>query len=317
MNLPRKIKVASRASALAMQQTRTIIAWIAARHPALEFEIVEITTHGDRFQSTPITQMGENVERGIFNTALEEAVLDGRADLATCSFKDVESDLPAGLCAVSVGRREDPRDVLVTRHGKGLARLPPGAVLATSSPRRTSQLRAFRADLQFRPLRGNITTRVEKSVREFDGVILAAAGLLRLELQGHIQEYIDTGILLPAAAQAALGCEYLAGREDMAQIVAGIQDADTERCVRAEKALMIGLSGGCYAPIGVLATLRDGRFDMACRVVSQDGTQRVEERQTGTAAESSRVVQALVERLIARGAREIIDRTRASLLGQA
>ena len=300
-----------------MRQTHTIIGWIAAQHPGLEFEIVEITTHGDRFQHTPITEMGANVERGIFNTALEDAVLEGHADMATCSFKDVESDLPAGLSAVSVGRREDPRDVLVTRHGKGLGELPSGAVLATSSPRRTSQLRAFRADLQFRPLRGNITTRVEKSVREFDGVILAAAGLLRLELQHHIQQYIDTAVLLPAAAQAALGCEYLAAREDMAQVVAGIQDADTERCVRAEKALMIGLSGGCYAPIGVLATLHQGRFEMTCRVVSQDAAQCVQEQETGTADESAQVVQALVQRLTARGAREIIDRTRADLLGEA
>jgi hydroxymethylbilane synthase len=309
------LRVATRGSELAMAQTRAILTLLTQRNPGLRCEIVEIATHGDRFQDVPIAQMGGQVERGIFNTALEEAVLEDRADLATCSFKDVESQLPEGLTAVSVGRREDPRDVLLSRHRLPLDQLPRGAVLATGSPRRVSQLRAFRADFRFEPLRGNVTTRAGRDVERFDGVILAAAGLKRLGLAERITQYIPEAILLPAPAQAAMGCEFAADRADVAALVATIQDRDTDLCARLEKALLVRLSGGCFAPVGILARVERGVLRMRSRIVSLDGKRRAEADVTGAPAAGRMLIAALADRLIAAGAAEIIAETREHLQG--
>lgn len=313
--MPRTVRIATRASQLALAQTRAICGMLQAIRPSLRLEIVEITTHGDRFQDVPIAAMGDRVERGIFNTALEDAVLEGRADLATCSFKDVESQLPEGLVAVSVGQREDPRDVLLSRHGVPLECLPPGAVLATSSPRRVSQLRAFRPDFLFQPLRGNVTTRAGRDMERFDGVILAAAGVHRLGLQGRIAQYIPEEILLPAPAQAALGCEYAAHREDIARLVEGIQHPETELCAQLEKALLVRLSGGCFAPIGILARVENGQLHVQARVVSLDGTRRVEAALHGAPGAWPVLMHALANRLLEAGAEKLIGDSRQRLLG--
>lgn len=307
-------RVGTRGSALALTQTRQIIGWLRERRPRLSFEIVEIVTHGDRFQSTPIAQMGAAVESGIFNSGLEEALLERRVELATCSFKDVESALAEGLRAVPVGRREDPRDVLLSRHGRGLEGLPPGAVLATSSPRRTSQLLALRPDLRFQPLRGNITTRVERDVLRFDGVVLAAAGLLRLGLQGHITEWFDPARVMPAPAQGVLGCEYAAEREDVAALVESLRDAPTAQAALAEKALLVRLSGGCYAPLGVLGEVQGESLRLRARACSRDGQRVAEGGAEGPAAEWRKLVESLAVKLEAQGAQEIVAETRAALL---
>ncbi|MEE8556019.1 MAG: hydroxymethylbilane synthase [bacterium] len=314
--MTRTYRVGTRGSALALAQTRLIVGWLEARESGARFDVVEIVTHGDRFQSTPIAQMGGRVDSGIFNTALEQAVLSGEVDFATCSFKDVESDLPDALCATTAGPRADPRDVLLSRHGTGLEALPEGAVLATSSPRRTSQLRRLRRDLKFQPLRGNVTTRVERDVARFDGVVLAGAGLLRLDLQARVTQWLEPDTLLPAAAQGALGCEYLKAREDLQRMMEGIRDPATELCVQAEKALLIELSGGCYAPIGVLATVEGGRLAIDCRIVSLDGTQVAEGRAQGDAEgpEAARqIVARLAQDLEAQGGKRIVDETRKAL----
>jgi len=307
------VRVGSRGSQLALAQTHAIIAMMAAQRPEWRFEIVEIATHGDRFQDVPIARMGDQVQRGIFNTALEEAVLEGRVDVATCSFKDVESRLPAGLAAMSVGKREDPRDVLLSRHGVPLGGLPKGAVLATSSPRRVSQLRAYRPDFRFEPMRGNVTTRAGRDVERYDGVVLAAAGVKRLGLQERITQYIPEEILLPAPAQAALGCEYAAHRGDIAALVAGIQDADTERCVRLEKALLVRLSGGCFAPVGALARVERGVLTLRACAVSADGKRRAARTLHGSPGAGAILLAAAADDLLRAGAREIIAETRGIL----
>ncbi len=311
-----RLRVGTRGSQLALRQTRAIVAMLQRLEPGLACDIVEITTHGDRFQDTPITTMGEQVDRGIFNTALEQAVLKGEVDLATCSFKDVESTLPAGLTAVSVGVREDPHDVLVSRHERPLALLPPRAVLATSSPRRISQLAAFRPDFRFEPLRGNVTTRVERDRERFDGIVLAAAGLLRLDLKERITQVVPEEILLPAPAQGAMGCQYAEQRQDVARRIAAIQDPATELCVRLEKALLVKLSGGCFAPVGILATVTpEDRVALRCRVASLDGKRKVEDRIAGPRAAGAELVAALAERIIAAGGRELVAAARAALGG--
>jgi len=311
-----RLRVGTRGSQLALWQTQAIVAMLQRQEPDLDCEIVEIATHGDRFQDTPIAAMGEQVDRGIFNTALEQAVLKGEVDLATCSFKDVESALPAGLVAVSVGVREDPHDVLVSRHERPLDQLPPGAVLATSSPRRISQLAAFRPDFRFEPLRGNVTTRAGRDRERYDGVVLAAAGLLRLGLKDRITQIIPEDILLPAPAQGALGCEYAQRRTDVARRIAAIQDSATEQCVQLEKALLVKLSGGCFAPVGILALAAPGeQVALRCRIVSLDGKRKVEDRISGPRAAGAELVAALAERIIAAGGRELVDAARAVLGG--
>jgi hydroxymethylbilane synthase len=306
-------RVGSRGSALALEQTRRILAWLRARNPGARFEIAEIVTHGDRFASTPIAEMGARLETGIFNTALEQAVLRGEVDFATCSFKDVESQLPAGLRAVPVGPREDPRDVLVSRHGVGVDGLPAQAVIATSSPRRTSQLLRLRPDLRFHPLRGNITTRVERDVARFDGIVLAAAGLIRLGLESRVTEWLEPERLFPAPAQGALGCEYRADRKDLGALLEPIRDPATERCVLAEKALLVALSGGCYAPIGALAEERAGRMRLRCRIVSRDGRRVAEADAEGPAQRWPEAVQRIAEELGRQGALAIIAETREQM----
>jgi len=307
-------RVGSRGSALAMHQTRQIIQAMEARNPQARFEVVEIATTGDQFPDTPISQMGDVVDRGIFNTALVQAVLAGRVDMATCSFKDVESDLPKGLEATTVLPREDVRDVLASRHRTGLAGLPQGAVLATSSPRRVSQLLAYRPDLKFQPLRGNITTRVTRDVERFDGVVLAAAGVARLSLQQNVTEWISEDILLPAAAQGALGCEYLADNLDAAKLVASITHPETELCAKAEKSFLVDMSGGCYAPIGIWAQALAGRLSMRCRIVSLDGRRKVEERAEGSVSDPAQVVRELAAKARAKGGAEIVRETREAIL---
>jgi len=242
-------------------------------------------------------------------------VLEGRADLATCSFKDVESQLPEGLVAVSVGKREDPRDVLLSRHGVPLERLPQGAVLATSSPRRISQLQAFRPDFRFQALRGNVTTRSGRDVERFDGVILAAAGLRRLDLAGRITQMIPEQVLLPAPAQGALGCEYAASRPDVAALVASIQDPETERCVRLEKAMLVRLSGGCFAPVGILAQEQGGTLHLRARVVSLNGRHKAAAERHGAPGAGPVLMRTLADQLLLAGAADLIAETRETLQG--
>ncbi|HUJ74598.1 MAG TPA: hydroxymethylbilane synthase, partial [bacterium] len=311
------LRVGTRASALALRQTHAILHMLRARQPHLQAEIVEISTHGDRFQNTPITHMGNELERGIFNSALEQALLEERVDVATCSFKDVESSLPPGVVAVSVGPREDPRDVLISRHGLPLERLPRDAVLATSSPRRVSQLAAFRADLRFEPLRGNVNTRVLKDPERFDGVVLAAAGVRRLDLAAHITQVIPEQVLLPAPAQGALGCQYLAQRQDVAALVGSIQDQETETCVRLEKALLVRMSGGCFAPVGVLAQMQEGRLVVRCRIAALNGRVVLEDQEQGAPANGPAMVDVLARRLLERGAGQLIEASRQAMEGAA
>ena len=310
---PMGYKVGTRGSALALKQTEMIIGRLQAAHPRETFEVAEITTHGDRFGDTPITAMGDHIDRGIFNSGLEEALLEKQVDFVTCSFKDVESDLPGGIIAVPVFEREDPRDVMLSRHGGTLADLPQGSLLATSSPRRISQLLAFREDFRFHPLRGNLTTRAGEAVEKYDGVIVAAAGMIRMGFQERITEWIAPETLLPAAAQAAMGCEYLSTREDVAALIQPLRHEETELCVSAEKKLLVTLSGGCFAPIGSLATITQGRFNLQTRIVSLDGKTKAEGQVEGDPARIDALIETLAKRLSDQGGREIIAKTREDL----
>lgn len=230
--------------------------------------LLEVVTTGDRWSA----QGGTDATRGLFVKELEEALLDGRADLAVHSAKDLPGELPAGLGIVAVPERADPRDVLVGPVG-GLAALAAGAQVGTGSPRRAAQLRLLRPDVGFVEIRGNVGTRVAKRDRgEVDALVLAAAGLARLGLAPQAVTPFAVTECVPAPGQGALAIEGRTDRADLREALAPLDDPPTAACVAAERALLAGLGGGCREPVGAIATVADGALEITAFAESQDGT---------------------------------------------
>ncbi|MCG0238080.1 MAG: hydroxymethylbilane synthase [Firmicutes bacterium] len=245
------VRVATRGSLLALSQTRWVVARLEALHPGVRFAIEIYRTQGDRTQAAgiPLSQVGG---KGLFTKELEEALLDGRADLAVHSLKDMPTELPPGLTLGCIPEREDPRDVVIARDGTPLAELPPGAVVGTSSLRRLAQLRRLRPDLEYRPVRGNVDTRLRKLEEgQFDALVMAAAGLHRAGFAGRITEYLDPRVLLPAVGQGALALEIRAGDEEMARLLAPLHHLPTALAVRAERAFMARITREAQAVAGL------------------------------------------------------------------
>jgi hydroxymethylbilane synthase len=266
-----KIRVATRASDLAMWQARFVAAWIE-RELGVATELVPTKTTGDRLKDAPLARFGG---KGLFVKEIEEALLDGRADLAVHSAKDLPAALAPGLEFVAFPERADPRDALILREpGRNLAGLPRGARVGTGSVRRTAQLRAYRADLSIVPLRGNVPTRLGKLEDEgLDAVVLACAGLDRLELSDRIGERISTDVLLPAVAQGALAVEGRVG-DPVARDVAGLSDPRTVETVAAERGFLAGLAGDCNVPLAALAEhTPSGGLRLRALLSSTDGAQ--------------------------------------------
>lgn len=254
------IRFATRRSALALAQSRAFIASLVAHHPGLEAEEVQIVTSGDKFTEKPLQDLGG---KGLFIKELEEALYDGRADLAVHSLKDVPAELAPGLRIACVPAREDARDALVSKGALGLAALPSGARVGTSSLRRATCLRAARPDLVIEPLRGNVDTRLRR-VREgdLDAAVLAVAGLKRLGLAHEISEILDPATCLPAIAQGALAIEIREdGGDRVAALLAPLEHADTAIAVAIERGFMAAVGGNCRMPIAAHA-YREG--DEAC-----------------------------------------------------
>jgi hydroxymethylbilane synthase len=263
------LRIATRGSALALAQAR----WVAARietQLAKRTELLTVKTSGDRLQGISLAEFGG---KGLFVKEIEEAVLEGRADLAVHSAKDLPAILAPGLAIVAWPQRQDPRDALVARErGARLETLRPGARLGTGSVRRGAQLRAFRPDLEIVPLRGNVTTRLQKLAAEgLDAVVLACAGLVRLGLADRIDERISTEVVLPAVAQGTLAIEAEVDSA-LARSLAALSDADAERSALAERAFLTHLQGDCNVPLAALAEpLPDGRLRVRGLLSSTDG----------------------------------------------
>ncbi|HEX8374737.1 MAG TPA: hydroxymethylbilane synthase [Geminicoccaceae bacterium] len=265
------VRIASRGSELALWQTRAVEAAIRLAAPGTGVEIRVIRTTGDHVQDLPLAKIGD---KGLFTKELDAALLAGDADLAVHSLKDVPTRVPDGLEIVAVSRREDPRDVLLLPPGRAgsLATLPPGARVGTSSLRRRAQLGALRPDLEVVDLRGNLNTRLAKLDRgDYDAIVLAAAGVLRLGWSDRIAERLDPGAWLPAVGQGALGVVARAGDERMRALLADFHDPFTAACTAAERAFLAALEGGCQVPIGALATLHDEGFTLNGLVADADG----------------------------------------------
>ncbi|MEY4516851.1 MAG: hypothetical protein RL180_1197 [Pseudomonadota bacterium] len=300
----RLLKIATRQSPLALWQAEHIKARLLALYPDLTVELVTFVTQGDRILDTPLAKIGG---KGLFVKELENALLDGRADLAVHSIKDVPMSLPEGLCLPVICEREDPTDAFVSNQYATLADLPQGARLGTSSLRRRSQLQFLRPDLNIIDLRGNVGTRLGKlDAGEYDAIILASAGLMRLNLHSRINERLDTTLSLPAVGQGALGLECRAGDTPVLNLIAPLAHADTDACVRAERAFNQRLMGGCQVPIAGYATLTTGQLRLQGRVGSVDGRELLCEELTGPTHEGERMGVLLAERLLAAGADRLL-----------
>jgi hydroxymethylbilane synthase len=299
------LRIGTRGSALALWQARSI-ARALREATSVEPEVVIIKTSGDKFQQTSFSQIGT---KGVFIKELEDALLDGRIDLAVHSMKDVPTEIPEGLTIAAIGKREDVRDALLSSSGATLASLPHGARVGTSSLRRQSQLLYARRDLRLLELRGNVDTRIEKLKRgDYDAIVLAKAGLDRLGLSGNISEVLPHNVSLPAAGQGAIGIEARAGDAETLRILAALEDAETRSAVTAERSALAGLGGGCQVPIGAWGRVEKGNLALDVAVLSPDGTQRMWEKDSGPQAEAEAIGKRVAQKLREGGAAALLDR---------
>lgn len=300
-----KITIATRESPLALWQANHVADRLRQLHPGLTVELLGMTSRGDQLLDRPLYKVGG---KGLFVKELETALLDGRADIAVHSMKDVPMALPDGLTLSVILAREDPRDAMVG--AAGLDALPQGAKVGTSSLRRACQLRQLRPDLDIGFLRGNVNTRLAKlDAGEFDAIILACAGLIRLGMADRIAAHIEPEISLPAGGQGAVGVEYRADDAQVAEWLAPLNDAATARCVRAERACVRRLDGGCDVPIASYAELVDDGIWLRARVGSADGRELLVTEHTGT--DPIALGETAAEHLLAAGAADLLAAVRA------
>jgi len=279
-----RLTIATRRSRLALWQAEHIKARLQALHPKLTVDLLPLSTRGDELIDRRLDEVGG---KGLFVKELESAMAEGRADIAVHSMKDVPAELPPGFTLAAVTAREDARDAFVCQRYASLAELPAGAVLGTSSLRRGAQLRERHRGIEVRLLRGNVDTRLAKLDRgEYDAIVLAVAGLVRLGLEPRIRARLSVEESLPAPGQGALGVECLQARADLLALLAPLADDDTARCVRAERAVSRLLGGSCALPLGAYATIGNGRLELQALVASADGARIVRARAEGRDAEA-------------------------------
>lgn len=300
------LRIATRESPLALWQAEHVQARLRAAHPGLEVSLVPMTTTGDQLLSGPLSQSGG---KGLFVKELEAALLEGRADLAVHSMKDVPAQQPPGLAVVAYLEGEDPRDAFVSNHHASLASLPQGARLGTASLRRQVQARRLRPDLQIEVLRGNVGTRLRKlDEGRHDAILLACAGLMRLGLEARIRERLDPEQFVPAIGQGIVGIECRADDARTQALLAPLHDAASALRLAAERSFNARLGGACQAPIAGHATrLADGRLRLVGLVGTPDGSRLLREEIIGTPAQASVLGESLADRLLAAGAREILQ----------
>ena len=303
MSAIRRVRVGTRASPLALAQTEEILQPLRRAHPHVRFETVRIIPDGDRRKSAPLLSM----ERGMFVKELEVAILAGDVDVAVHSAKDMPADLPSGLCIAAFGARHDPRDVLIDRWGVPFAELPAGARLGTSSPRRTAQLRNLRQEIEILPIRGNVGTRLDKALSDdYDGVVVAAAGVARLGRSDEISEYFPPSMSTPDAGQGALVVEARSSDDELHELLSTVDDAPTRISVTAERAFVAAIGGGCQVPVGVYAELTGESLNMSAMAGLPDGSRLYRVSVIGDAGLPEEAGRAVAQRLMDSGAGEIL-----------
>ena len=300
----RPIIVGSRASQLALIQAESVIGELTIIHPQIEFAIEKIKTRGDEETKASLTEIGG---QGVFVKELEEALLAGTIDMAVHSIKDMPTLINRRLKLAAITERADARDVLVSGTGKGLMELPSGATIGTGSQRRAVQIHACRPDLQVRQIRGNVDTRLKKTFSgEFDGIILAAAALIRMGWQNKITEYLPLDSFLPAVGQGALAVVIRADDMEMEQLVLQINNEPTYQSVLAERSFLLHLGGGCRAPIAALGVVKDDILELQGMIASADGNRIMEDRQEGHAEFPDQAGRLLAQKMIQKGANQLL-----------
>lgn len=299
------LRIATRKSPLALWQAQHIADALVRHWPTLRIELVPMLTSGDAFLKDKLLSVGG---KGLFVKELEEALLDNRADLAVHSMKDVPASCPDGLSLTAICVRENPFDAFVSQHYPSLNTLPMRAVIGTSSLRRQSQLLATRPDLQIVSLRGNIHTRIAKLENaEFDGIILAAAGLLRMGLQHQIKQIIPDDIMLPACGQGALGIECRTDDATLRQLIAPLNDPLTALCVQSERHVNALLGGNCHVPLAVhCQVINETQILLRAKVASTDGQTIIYDSQTGSCGKAMQLADDCARALLTKGAEELL-----------
>lgn len=306
----KKIRIATRQSRLALWQAEHVAMRLRAAHAGLEVILAPMVTQGDRVLDRSLATVGG---KGLFVKELETALLEHRADIAVHSMKDVPSHLPSGMRLSALLNRADARDAFVSNRYADFASLPMGAVLGTSSLRRQCQLLAMRPDLKILPLRGNVETRLRKlDAGEFDAIVLASAGLQRLDLAQRITEALDVERSVPAVGQGIVGIECRDDDRDTLALCAALNDADAESCATAERAFAARLDGGCQSPIAAHALLRGEELHLQGLVAAIDGSRVIRERIAGPRIAAASIGLQLAERMLAAGAEALLQELRGA-----
>ncbi len=302
--MSREIRIATRKSALALWQAEYVKARLEASHPGLKVSLVPMVSRGDKLLDAPLAKIGG---KGLFVKELETALMENEADIAVHSMKDVPMEFPEGLGLYCICEREDPRDAFVSNHFDDLDALPPGSVVGTSSLRRQAQLLARRPDLKIQFLRGNVNTRLAKlDAGEYDAIILAAAGLIRLGFGERIRSSIGVDESLPAGGQGAVGIECRTGDSEVHALLACLNHAPTATRVVAERALNKRLNGGCQVPIACYAVLEGEQLWLRGLVGQPDGTLLLRAEGRAPAAEAEALGVQVAEELLDQGAEQIL-----------
>ncbi len=299
------VRIATRGSRLAIWQAEHVRDSLLRHHPGLQVELLVMKTAGDKILDTPLAKIGG---KGLFVKELEQAMLEGRADIAVHSMKDVPVELPAELHIACVLKREDPRDCLLSRTGGDLSSLPQGAIVGTSSLRRRSQLRALRPDLDLHDLRGNVNTRLDKLAQgEYHAIVLALAGMKRLGFDAQVSAAFATEEMLPAIGQGIIGIECRCHDTRIEQLIKVLEDREATDAISAERALNATLQGGCQVPIAGLAIIDGDRLALSGLVASLDGREFVRAAAQGLRGDAAALGVEVGRQLLAGGARRLLD----------
>lgn len=298
------VRIATRKSALALWQAEFVKAQLEHYHPGILVELVPMSTQGDIILDTPLAKIGG---KGLFVKELEQAMLEGLADMAVHSMKDMPVEFPEGLTLHTICEREDPRDAFVSNNFANIDELPQGAIVGTSSLRRQCQIRASRPDLKIHDLRGNVNTRLAKlDSGQYDAIILAAAGLIRLEMKDRIRAYIEPEVSLPANGQGAVGIECRTDDEAIKALLAPLEHSETRIRVNAERAMNRHLEGGCQVPIGAYALVSGDQVHLRGLVGAIDGSEILRDEVSGHVNDAEKLGVELAKMLLAQGADRIL-----------
>jgi len=299
------LRIATRKSPLALWQANHVRDMLLYHHPDLSVELVPMSTSGDQFLKDKLQTRGG---KGLFVKELEEALLARKADIAVHSAKDLPAEFPTGLFLAAVCKRDNPFDVLISKHHANLTTLPQQALIGTGSLRRQSQLLAYRPDLTVKPLRGNINTRLAKLASgEFQAIILAAAGLERMSLHKEITEYLSEQIMLPACGQGALAVECRVDDKEIQSLIACLNDPTSAICVHTERRVNAQLGGNCHVPLAVFCSAtQPNQLLLQAKILTPDGSQCIHNRQTGTMNQAQTLADQCSQALLAQGAAKLL-----------